>query len=189
LVLDEIRKKVHHEQLKIVEEDTVHTADAVLRGKITAPVLKARAKVLGELQVPLGHLHRLRSMSGCQLVSLVPSTDEPWVQTDLQLVPGSQFEIKASGTIYFEIKGLKRNAAPRGNEELRNIIDSMVGHSVGFAPGLVRGRIGTDGETFEIGKSYQGTASQEGRLYLQIYTGGPHEIPLSGSYQVEIEGY
>jgi hypothetical protein len=186
-VLEEIRKKIPVDQLKFSEEDMVQTADATLRGKITASTLTVKAKVLNELTLPLAHVSKLRSMVGSQFVTMKASGDQPWVQTDVQLQAGAAFEIKVNGILHFDLKGARLSTGPRGSMELANVINSMVAQNVVTPVGLLSGRVGNDGSSFEIGKSYQGVATAEGPLFLHIYTGGPHDFPITGSFQLEIE--
>src|SRR5262249_18848808 len=152
-------------------------------GKINMQTLQVKAQVLGKLDLPLAHVHKLRSMTGSQFVTLKASGDQPWVQTSVQLTPGAAFEIKISGTIHFDLKGSRYSTGPRGSMELANIINSMVAQNVNTPVGAVAGRIGQEGSSFEIGRSYQGVAANEGPLFLHVYTGGPHDFPITGSFQ------
>jgi hypothetical protein len=188
MVLEEIRKKIPGDQLKFNEEDVVQAGDASLRGKINVDSLKVKAKILNELTVPLAHVAKLRSMSGSQFIALRPANDQPWIQTELQLTPGAAFEIKVSGTIHFDVRGSKISTGPVGSRDLSNLINRNVRQNVNIPVGLVQGRVGSEGSLFEVGKAYQGVATAEGRLYLRIFTGGPHDFPLTGIFQAEVEG-
>jgi hypothetical protein len=188
-IMKEISRKVPSDQLKFADEDVIHTAAATLRGKITVETLKVRAAVLGELPLPLAHLRQVRAATERRVVRIEPDGKQPWVETEVELPANSRFSIKASGSIEININGRGGSAGPQGSRELAQIVNSNVGHSVSTPVGLLQARIkGASKSTeFTPGDRHEGTTVEGGKLSFRIYTGGPHEFPLSGGYHIEVE--
>jgi hypothetical protein len=189
-VLQEIRKHIPNDQLKFADEDTVQTAAAILKGKITVNTLKIHAAVLGDLQLPLANLRSVRNMARVRLVRIEAAAGmEPWIETDLELQPGTRFRIKVSGTIGMVVGGQSHSTGPQGSQELQRIVNSNVGHTVHSPVGALQGRLMREGKAavFPIGERYETVTAEGGRLSLLIYMGGPHQFAVSGGYQLEIE--
>lgn len=188
-VLQEIRNVTPSDQLKFPEEDLVHTADAILKGKIISDTLKARATVLGDLQLPLAKLRGVRASAGYRMVRIEPAGTEPWMETNIEIPPGARVNIKVTGTIQFDVGGRKMSTGPQGSAELQKLVDEKVQHDVRSPVGALQGRLTRDGKNseFGIGGHLDTVSADGGRLSLRIYVGGPHDFPMSGSYQVEIE--
>jgi hypothetical protein len=188
-VMQEIRKVTPSDQLKFPEEDMVHTPDAILKGKITTDTLKARAGVLGDLQLPLAKLRAVRASVGYRMVRIEPGGTEPWVETDIEIPGGARVNMKVTGTIQFDVAGRKISTGPQGSAELQRVVNDKVPHDVRSPVGTLHGRLSRDGKhsDFSIGEHLNTVSADGGRLSLRIYVGGPHDFPMVGSYQVEIE--
>ncbi len=188
-VLQEIRNVTPSDQLKFPEEDLIQTADATLKGKITSDSLKARATVLGDLQLPLAKLRGVRASVGYRMVRIEPAGMEPWMETSVEIPPGARVNFKVTGMIQFDVGGRKMSTGPQGSAELQRVVNDKVPHDVRSPVGTLHGRLTREGKhsDFSIGEHLDTVTTDGGRLSLRIYVGGPHDFPMSGSYQVEIE--
>lgn len=188
-VLQEIRKVTPSDQLKFPEEDLVQTADAILKGKIAGDTLKAHATVLGDLQLPLAKLRVVRASAGYRMVRIEPGGTEPWVETEVEIPAGARVNLKVTGTIQIDVGGQKLTTGPQGSAELQRLVNDKVQHDVRSPVGTLHGRLTREGKhsDFRIGEHLDTVTADGGRLSLRIYVGGPHDFPMTGSYQVEIE--
>ena len=114
---------------------------------------------------------------------------DKWLDTGINIEGTANLTISASGEVDLRPTALPGNyiSTPRGYTRV-----AAGGFPGGVAkkkitttyPGTLVGRIGANGETFIIGDRFEGPASAEGKLYLQILP-SPYEAAL-GSYQVKI---
>jgi hypothetical protein len=184
-ILKEIRQKVPSEQLRSRTDDLIHTSEFVIAGRIDAAQLKARSEHFGEVQIKVVDLRNLYSTSGVgeakATVDAVTygSGNNQWLDTGYHVSAESPLLITATGEV--DLYGNQQPgmyiSGPDGN---RNV--GRVGTHI---PGMLLGRIGDDGPVFIVSKKYEGSPTQEGKLYLRIVpiqnSGGS-----TGSYQVKI---
>lgn len=171
-ILKAIREKVPAEQLRSRLDDLVYTSDFVIAGKIDAPTLKARTEHFGEVQIKVSDLRNLHSASGIgeakATVDAATYAGNQWLDTGFLVSADIPLSVTASGEVdlYGNQQPGQYISGPEGN---RN-----VGRQGVHIPGMLLGRIGEDGPTFIVGKKYDATPNQEGKLYVRI-------VPIQGS--------
>ena len=109
---------------------------------------------------------------------------ERWTDTELDLTLGDQVSIRASGRIFDDLGGKPdQSFEPDGAPDPEGIHSGDPYRPFNHA--VLVGRIGEDGKVFTIGSSLDGTAEQEGRLFLGI--NDSHLADNGGVYEVVIE--
>jgi hypothetical protein len=185
-LINEIQAKVPDYQLRLGDEDVVHTTDSMIAGQILW-ALTGKSDHLGKLQLHVTHLRDIRTIGApvCVTVDVASYQFKPdkvnWLATDFVLEPGRKLLVTASGQVDLNSNGAKGQilSSPDGNPNL----NVQVGNAV-YPCGMLLGRIGDNGSVFRIGTHHQGTPAGAGRLYLSII---PYlsTIP-AGSYEVKI---
>jgi hypothetical protein len=178
--LEQIREETPEEQLNLKPDDVIYTGDCVLTGRITTPVLKARADNFGEVQFKLADLRSLRSAAVSKVEVTLDAAQHAlqagkWLDTGLVVEADSGLSFTASGQV--DLAPQQAGQVVSGPEGFPNG-GNVNGHSVG----MLLGRIGDKGEPFLVGKRLEGRTVQEGKLYLQIVTGQP----ATGGYKVRV---
>lgn len=186
-VLDKIRDKVPAELLKIKNDDTLHTKEFTIVGKLASSTLKAKSEHFGELQLRIGDLRHMNSViGGEQLVSLdatkyCDSRNPQWLDTGFLVNSETALVITASGQVdlYANQGAGQYVTGPEGATTLG------LGKNGAFFPGALIGRIGEAGQPFLVNQRYEGASTKEGKLFLRI-------VPINGStgatgaYEVKI---
>jgi hypothetical protein len=178
--LDKIREDTPEEQLNLKADDVIYTADSVLSGRITTPVLKARTENFGEMQFKLADLRALRSAAISKTEVALDATQHTlqagkWLDTGLLVEADTGLSFVATGQV---------DLAPQQAGQVVSGAEGFPtgGNVNGFVVGTLLGRIGEKGEPFIVGKRLEGRSSQEGKLYLQIVTAQP----ATGGYKVRV---
>ncbi len=171
--------------LRLRQEDVIVTPTFTIIGRITSPILKARAEYFGDLQVQVAGVRHIRWLRGGSSdtefavdAAKYASQQLAWMETDFYVDGISKLVIEASGQV---------DLWPQGpGQYMSQASGYMQGGKRGpHFSGTLLGRIGTDGEPFVIGSRYAGTPNREGRLYVHIVP-SPWQNESSGSYQVKI---
>lgn len=184
-IIKEIKQKVPSDQLRSRTDDLIHTSEFIIAGRIDSATLKAKSEHFGEVQIKVVDLRNLYSTSGVGeskvMVDAVTygSGNNQWMDTGYHISADSPLLITASGEV--DLYGNQQPgmyiSGPDGNRQ--------VGRVGTHIPGMLIGRIGEDGPVFIVSKKYEGSPTQEGKLYLRI-------VPVQGSggstgtYQVKI---
>ncbi len=146
-VIKKIEEKVPAERLKLVDNDTVHTLEFSIAGKIEASTLKARSPYFGEIQIQLADIRSIRSLKTAGDVELTVdakfANHNDWMETDIEIASDDPVEIKSTGTMILRPNGGPgMDATPNGNPNYRD---------GNYSPGQLLGRIGKSGKTFIVG--------------------------------------
>jgi len=167
-LMKNIRDKYPSYQLKIKNDDTVHTSGFIVVGTIQTPIIKARTEHFGDAQLKISDLRAMRSADGSGEAEITVSAEKfgtqnnVWMETTFNVMPDVKLVITASGMVdvYAASPG-QYVSGPEGNNQL--------GRRGQYLPGQLLGKIGENGPTFVIGQRYEGTPSKEGKLYLHIW--------------------
>jgi hypothetical protein len=183
-LIKSIRDKYPAYQLKMKDDDTVHTNGFVIVGKIETPTIKARTEHFGDAQLKIADLRGMRSAVGSGEAEVVVdaskygSAPNQWMETDVNVVADVKLLITAAGEVdvYASSPG-QYISGPDGNNQL--------GRRGAHLPGQLLGRIGQNGPVFPINSRYEGTPTQDGKLYLHIFPmqGGGG---ATGNYTVKV---
>lgn len=183
-LLKAIREKYPAYQLKIRTEDMVHTSDFVIAGRIAVPTIKVRTEHFGDASLKLTDLRAMRSAAGSGEVQVTldatkyGSAQNQWMETEFTVSGENKLSINADGEVdvYAQSPG-QYLSGPEGNNQ--------VGKRGTYIPGQLLGRIGENGPVFVVGRRFENTVTQEGKLYLHIwpFQGGGG---ATGSYTVKI---
>jgi hypothetical protein len=166
------------------EEDMVHTVRFTVLGRIAPEAIKAHSPHFGEVHLKLRDLLQLHLRSGRGLTEVVldaarnGSALDQWFETEITLYHGQQLVVSAEGKVdlWPQAPG-QYLATPRGS--------NTAGKGGKFLAGALIGRFGESGKEFLIGERFDGTAPEEGKLYLLIVP-SPWNNASIGQYQVKI---
>jgi hypothetical protein len=183
-ILKKLGETVSADALKMKEDDTIHTLDFAVVGLVTNPAIKASSPLFGDQQFKIGdirslHVHGGRGDAEFSLDSArIGSTNEPWLDTGLTVDRHLRLIVSADGEcdLWPQTPG-QYVARPRGY--------NTPGKGGNYLAGALIGKIGENGRTFMIGDRYEGTPSEEGKLYLSIVA-SPWNNASSGTYRVRI---
>ena len=192
-VLKFLEGKLTPEKLELRDYDTVEAAEFTVKGRLELTTLKVRTKFFGEATVKITDIRAFRSLGSAATGEFTLDADKyakmnqaDWLETSVEVTPGQQLEVTATGKIdqwpqgpgqyMVEAGGLPNYAAggqlPSG------------GQRIGI-PGQLIGRIGPNGTPFALGASYKGKVTENGRLYLRI-SPSPWNCDSTGSYKVSV---
>ena len=198
------------EKLHLPRYDTVVALEFTIIGQINAPVLKASTPYFGETNLKLAEVRQMRWLANEREASLVVdagrygSQQEAWMDTALEVRTGAGMQIAASGMVdlrpapgeagtYLVGPDGQSSRTARGGAGMGGAAGGFPaggrGAIRGFgnvqSPGTLIGRIGEHGQSFVIGSRYDGSATEEGKLYLRIVPGS-NSPESNGSYSVRI---
>lgn len=184
-VIKQISERVGPELLKMREEDVIHTAEFPIIGRITSDTIKAKSPHFGEVALKLSELRtmHLRQQGGKQEIALdaakFGSSLEQWCDTGIITDATQRVCITSEGQVDLWPQGPGQYmAAPKGY--------NTAGKGGQFLAGALIGRIGENGKAFLIGERYEGSVTEEGKLYLQIVP-SPWNNASVGEYRVRIQ--
>jgi hypothetical protein len=195
------------EKLHLSKHDTVVTLDFTVIGKIETETLKARTPYFGEASLKLAEMRSLRAVGAEREVKVTVDAgkyggqQEAWLASDLEVRSGTPLVIVAGGRVDLQPDDPGTMTAGPDGQSSRSSRDGRgfgggpggagfggrtVPRTAGTAtPGTLLGRIGESGRVFVVGSRYEGTAGEEGKLYLRIVpspTGGAS----SGNFDVKV---
>jgi hypothetical protein len=189
--LEEIRKKVPENKLRVREDDLLQTSEFTIVGRILNPAIQTKSPIFGETQLNVADLRGIRWLSHQAEVELnidaakygVNATQ--WMDTGIEMSPDDELTIAASGQVDLMVNGGGQYlTGPTGNAQWGQAPGST------HPPGALLGRVGNTGAVFVIGESFKGPAKGEGRLFLQISPSpwARHGNAVGGTYKVTIAG-
>lgn len=183
-VLKRIADKTAPENLRIKEEDFVQTLEFPIIGHIVHPVIKAHSSHFGVLSLKLSDLRTLFVRGATSENELVVdavkfgSSPDQWLNSGVIVDPSQRLVIIGEGQVDLWPQGPGQYVTgPKGY--------STAGKGGTFMAGALIGKIGENGKAFMIGERYEGTPTEEGRVYLQIVP-SPWNNASSGSFRVRI---
>jgi hypothetical protein len=182
-LIKDITAQVPDELANLRQEDIV-VADMQVAGRILTPTLKATSPHFGEVELKLGSIRSIR-MHRDALTTIVldaaqhGSSLERWHDTGLSLELRQPLHIHATGQVdlWPQTPG-QYLANPRGY--------ATVGRGGQFQAAALIAKVGEKGKAFSVGEHYQGTAAEEGKLYLLIVP-SPWNNASMGRYTVRIQ--
>jgi hypothetical protein len=184
-IIKQIAEKTSPELLKLREEDVIHTSEFTIIGKIIAPTLKAHSPHFGEVALKLSELRTLQvRLHGGKNELVVDagrhgSALDQWCDTGMTVDASQRLVITVDGQVDLWPQGPGQYLAfPKGY--------NTAGKGGQFMAGALIGRIGENGKAFYIGERFDGTATEEGRLYVQIVP-SPWNNASTGQYRVRIQ--
>ncbi len=190
-VVQKLQAKHPKKDLKIIVDDRVITPTFPIVGRILTPSIKAKADYFGTVELSLADMRTMRaaSVTGVDVDVTIDAAKYAvrgqWLPTNFQVDGHSAIVITAKGLVDLAPddpgqmmsgpNGYGR-AAPGGFKGAKGVAKN--------SGGLLIGKIGENGDTFIIGERYEGTPTQDGKLYLQINP-SPYSPQSSGSYEVK----
>jgi hypothetical protein len=207
-----LSETVPSDKLHPPRHDTVAAVDFTIIGHIDTATLKARTAYFGETTLKLAEVRSLRW--GPQEREAKLSVDagrygaqaEAWLDTGIRVRAGAGLQVIAGGTIDLRPSDPGTAVAgPDGRGGMRGGRGGAAGGGFpggaaggpggggrGFVgrgnlqtPGTLVGRVGEFGRVFVIGSQFDGTAPEEGKLYLRIIPSASGE-ESAGSYDVRV---
>lgn len=182
--MQQIREAVPAAQLRLPAHDAVHAAEFPIAGRVATEKIKVRTAYFGDVELKVTDLRSIRWLAagGEHRLSVDAarhgSAHDQWMETEIVVNPHEGLQITASGQVdlwppqpggYLTTPAGYRQAVGPG----------------GRVGGALLGRIGESGKVFVIGERWEGTPSEEGKLYLHIVP-SPWNNPSSGSYEVRV---
>ncbi len=184
-IIKQISERVAPELLKLREDDVIHTTEFMVIGKLTSPTLKAYSPHFGEVSLKLSELRTMHVRQRDTKLDLTVdaakhgSTPDQWCETGITVDTGQRLVVTSSGQVdlWPQTPG-QYMAAPKGY--------NTAGKGGQFMAGALVGKIGENGKAFYIGDRYEGSVTEEGKLYLLIVP-GPWNNASTGTYRVRVQ--
>jgi hypothetical protein len=185
-VIQKLQEKVGAEKLNIRDLDTIHANEFVVTGRIESPTFKGRTSYFGEVTVQVAELKTIRFIGNggtetelvIEAAKYAATTRDVWLDTEVDVYEGAALEIVAAGIVDLYPSGGNYKVGPDAMPRQGQAPD-------GTPSGMLLGRIGERGKTFQIGAKFNGVISDAGRLYLRIEC-SPWNNASTGSYNVKI---
>jgi hypothetical protein len=183
-VLKRITEKTAPENLRVKEDDYIQTLEFPITGRIVHPIIKAHSSHFGDLALKLSDLRTLFVRGATSENELVVdavkfgSSPDQWLNSGVIVDPSQRLLIVGEGQVDLWPQGPGQYVTgPKGY--------STAGKGGTFMAGALIGKVGEHGKAFVVGERYEGTPTEEGRVYLQIVP-SPWNNASSGSYRVRI---
>lgn len=185
-VIRKLEGKVGADKLKVRDQDTVHSTEFTLTGRIEAATLKGRTTYFGEVSVQVSELRTIRFLGGSgaetelvvEAAKYAALSQDVWLDTEVDVTEGSTLEITAAGIVDLWPQGGNYKTGPDAMPRMGTSPD-------GNPSGMLIGRIGEKGKGFQVGAKYTGTVAESGRLYFRIAC-SPWNNASTGNYAVKI---
>ncbi len=184
-LIKQITERVSPDLLRLRDEDVIHTAEFTVIGRINAQSIKANSSHFGDVNLKLSELRtmHLRQQGGKhELVvdaTKYGSALDQWCDTGVIVDAGQRVLVTAEGQVDLWPQGPGQYVAvPKGY--------NTAGKGGQYLAGALIGKVGDNGKTFLVGERYEGLATDEGKLYLQIVP-SPWNNASSGQYRVRLQ--
>jgi hypothetical protein len=210
-----LAETVAPERLHVPRHDTVVALDFTIVGRIETQALKARTPYFGETSLKLAEVRALRWVGNEHETKVTVDAaryggqQETWLDTGIKLRAGAGLQITAAGTVdlrpsdpgtlvvgpdgapgrmargggAFGPGGGGFGGGGRGGRAGRGGAAALMATTQ--SPGALLGRIGEYGKVFVVGSYHDGSAAEEGKLYLRIVP-NPTSNESSGTYDVRV---
>lgn len=183
-IMKQISERTLPELLRLREQDVIHTDEFTVIGKITSDTIKAHSPHFGQVPLKLSELRTLHVRRQDSKLNLVVdaakhgSALDQWRDTNIMVDTGQRLAITSDGQVDIWPQGPGQYmTTPKGY--------NTAGKGGQFMAGALVGKIGETGKVFLIGERHDGTASEEGKLYLQIIP-SPWNNASTGQFRVNI---
>jgi len=213
--LTSITETVPAEKLHLPQHDTVVAADFTIVGHVEAPALKVVTPYFGETSLKLSDVRMVRSLASGRETKLAVDAarfggnQDAWMDTGIEIRAGAVLQIAASGTVDLRpsdagsfltgpdgqagrtARGGGGGFGPGGGNPGGGPGGGGRAMARGFptsttsSPGALVGRIGESGRVFVVGTRFEGSAPEDGKLFLRIVPSG-NSSESSGSYDVRV---
>ena len=193
------KRNIPKKDLKILVDDRVITPTFPIVGRILTPSIKAKADYFGTVELSLADMRTMRAIAvaGFDVDVTVDAAKYAvrgqWLATNFQVDGRSTVVITAKGLVDLSPDdpgqmmsgpgGYRAGIAGPGGGGFGGGGKGAKGVSKASA-GLLIGKIGENGDTFIIGERYEGTPTQDGKLYLQINP-STYSTQSTGTYDVK----
>jgi hypothetical protein len=185
-VIKQISERVAPELLRLREDDVIQTTEFVVIGRITSDTIKAHSPHFGEVALKLSELRTVHLRQNGGRNDLVVdagkygSTLDQWFDTGVAVDAAQRMVITSDGQVdLWPQEAGKYIATPKG-------YNNTPGKGGLYPAGVLIGRIGENGKTFLIGERFEGTAAEEGKLFLLIVP-SPWNNASTGHYRVRLQ--
>ena len=180
LVMKHIQKRAPPDLLSVKEQDVVQTVEFTARGRLKGITLKVQSRQIGNLELKLSDLRTIHGGTENQrhinLDAVKHGSSDTWFDTNIALSRSMRLVVTAEGQVDLWPQGPGQYmTGPKGY--------TTVGKGGTFMAGVLLGRIGEHGKAFIVGERYDGTPSEEGKLFLHIVP-SPWNNVSSGVYRV-----
>jgi len=198
-VLSTIRERHPARLLRGQEDDVVRTTKFSIVGRVTTPIIKAKAEDFGELELRPDRLLAIRSLTADAKKEVVIDAatyggqgDPKWLDTGVRCDPLIGLKVSATGQVdlwpqqpgQYMSSPDGQGGGWGGGMAMGNFRGGRRGAPTGSGGELV-GRIGENGAPFVIGSRFTKTPKSAGKLYLQIVP-SPWGNPSTGEYRVSV---
>jgi hypothetical protein len=203
------------EKLNLPPHDTVVAREFTIVGQVEVPALKVRTPYFGETSLKLADLRSLRWVGDERETKVAVDAakyggqQEAWLDTGIEVRAGANLLIAAAGTVDLRPVPGEAGTYVASPDGLSQRMGRAAAAAAGFGgvanrggggfggggpggvafgpylPGALVGRVGENGKMFVVGSRFDGTATEEGKLYLRIvpFPGSPES---SGTYNVRV---
>ena len=184
-VIKQISERVSPDLLKLRDEDVITTAEFTVIGKITSQTIKANSPHFGDVSLKLSELRVMHMRQHAGKLDLVVdaakhgSALDQWCDTGITVDAGQRIVVNSDGQVDLWPQGPGQYVAmPKGY--------NTAGKGGQFMAGALVAKIGENGKAFYVGDRYEGSAGEEGRLFLQIVP-SPWNNASVGHFRVRIQ--
>jgi len=184
-VIKKISESAPPDLLKVSADDVVTTDGFTVVGRIMSETIRANSVHFGDVDLKLSglrtaHLRRHREKYEITVdAARNGSTLDQWFDTGCALDKSQRLSVASDGQVDLWPQGPGQYVAtPKGY--------NTAGKGGQYLAGALIGRIGENGKTFLIGDRFEGSATEEGKLYLLIVP-SPWNNTSAGNYRVRLE--
>jgi len=184
-LMKQISERVSPDLLKLREDDVITTAEFTVTGKIVSQTIKANSPHFGDVNLKLSELRMLHMRQNGGKLELVVdaakhgSSLDQWLDTGVTVDGGQRVCVNSDGNVDLWPQGPGQYmAAPKGY--------NTAGKGGQFMAGALIAKVGENGKPFYVGDRYEGTAPEDGRLYLMIVP-SPWNNASIGQFRVRIQ--
>lgn len=184
LVMKRIGEKVPVENIRVKEDDVIHTKEFTVVGRITASTLKAQSAHFGALSLKLCDLRTMHVRSGAAESEITVDSSrygsnlDQWLDTGVLVDASLRLSITSEGQVDLWPMGPGQYmTSPKGF--------TTTGKGGQHMAGSLVGKIGENGKVFYIGERFDGSPGEEGKLFLHIVP-SPWNNASAGAYRVRV---
>jgi hypothetical protein len=185
-VLRQISERASPELLRLPEDDVIHTTSGfTVIGRITTDNVKAHWPHVGDLSLKVSELRSMRLFQNAGKHEVIVDASKyggtfaQWFDTGIHVEAGQRVAFSSEGQVDLWPQGPGQYVTgPKGYH--------TTGKDGQFLAGALIARLGASGKAFSVGETYEGTMSEEGKLYLLIVP-SPWNSSAAGQYRVCIQ--
>lgn len=183
-VLKKIEGKVPPELRELKAHDVVHAASFPIVGRVIGKNMEVHSTHLGKIVLEFSDVRRLdvRTADSEREFTIDAakhgSAPDQWLDSGITVDPSVRVVIRSEGQVDLWPQGPGQYlASPKGY--------TTAGRGGQFQAGALIARIGESGKAFHVGERFEGTPTEEGRLYFHIVP-SPWNNASTGGFTVHI---